>query len=98
MSSSNTEQLKAYLSKMTVEERKAFAKACLTTLGNLQQIIYVPIKLLGLSQKNGWPHQIAVMHVRNWMEKLFLSMNLLWLVATSKTHHFILIADVTHCQ
>jgi len=41
MSSSNTEQLKAYLSKMTVEERKAFAKACLTTLGNLQQIIYV---------------------------------------------------------
>ncbi|MFX6761508.1 hypothetical protein ABTP29_16500 [Acinetobacter baumannii] len=41
MSSSNTEQLKAYLSKMTIEERKAFAKACLTTLGNLQQIIYV---------------------------------------------------------
>ncbi|MCU4709976.1 helix-turn-helix domain-containing protein [Acinetobacter pittii] len=41
MSSSNTERLKVYLSKMTLEERKSFAKACLTTLGNLQQIIYV---------------------------------------------------------
>ncbi|MEN3978228.1 hypothetical protein [Acinetobacter sp. CWB-B33] len=41
MSSSNTEQLKAYFSKLTLEARKNFAKDCLTTVGNLQQIIYV---------------------------------------------------------
>lgn len=41
MSSSNTEQLKSYLSNLTPEGRKTFAKECLTTVGNLQQIIYV---------------------------------------------------------
>ncbi|MDQ8996343.1 hypothetical protein [Acinetobacter soli] len=41
MSSSNTEQLKNYLQGMSIDDRKKFAKACLTTLGNLQQIIYV---------------------------------------------------------
>jgi len=41
MSSSNVEQLKIYLLGLTPEGRKEFAKACLTTVGNLQQIIYV---------------------------------------------------------
>ncbi|QQN40391.1 hypothetical protein [Acinetobacter sp. CS-2] len=41
MSSSNTEQLKSYLLSLTPEGRKNFAKECLTTVGNLQQIIYV---------------------------------------------------------
>jgi DNA-binding transcriptional regulator YdaS (Cro superfamily) len=41
MTHSNTEQLKQYLLEMSLTERKEFAKACLTTLGNLQQIIYV---------------------------------------------------------
>ncbi|RKG36862.1 MULTISPECIES: hypothetical protein [Acinetobacter] len=41
MSSSNTEQLKNHLLSLTLEGREAFAKECLTTVGNLQQIIYV---------------------------------------------------------
>lgn len=41
MTQSNTEQLKNYLSGLTLEGRKTFAKECLTTVGNLQQIIYV---------------------------------------------------------
>lgn len=41
MSLSNTENLKVFLAKMTVEQRKEFAQSCKTTLGNLQQIIYV---------------------------------------------------------
>lgn len=41
MSSSNAEQLKSYLLSLTPEGRKTFAKECLTTVGNLQQIIYV---------------------------------------------------------
>lgn len=41
MSSSNTEQLKSYLLGLTPEGRETFAKECLTTVGNLQQIIYV---------------------------------------------------------
>ncbi|WP_336148268.1 hypothetical protein [Acinetobacter ursingii] len=41
MSSPNTETLKQYLLSMPPSERLEFAKACLTTLGNLQQIIYV---------------------------------------------------------
>lgn len=41
MSSSNVEQLKIYLLGLTPDGRKEFAKECLTTVGNLQQIIYV---------------------------------------------------------
>ncbi|MDH2047196.1 MAG: hypothetical protein DI542_08765 [Acinetobacter johnsonii] len=41
MSSSSVEKLKTYLSGLSVEGRKDFAKECLTTVGNLQQIIYV---------------------------------------------------------
>ncbi|MGA8882645.1 MAG: hypothetical protein WB445_03345 [Acinetobacter sp.] len=41
MSSSNTEQLKNYLLGLTSEGRETFAKECSTTVGNLQQIIYV---------------------------------------------------------
>lgn len=41
MSSSNVELLKNYLLKLTPEARKDFAKECSTTVGNLQQIIYV---------------------------------------------------------
>ncbi|WP_374663880.1 hypothetical protein [Acinetobacter sp.] len=41
MSSSNTEKLKTYLLSLTPEGREAFAKECATTVGNLQQIIYV---------------------------------------------------------
>lgn len=41
MTSSNTEQLKSYFLGLTPERREAFAKECLTTVGNLQQIIYV---------------------------------------------------------
>ena len=37
----NTEQLKNFLLSIKPMEREAFAKACLTTVGNLQQIIYV---------------------------------------------------------
>lgn len=41
MSSSSSEQLKIYLLGLTPEAREAFAKKCSTTVGNLQQIIYV---------------------------------------------------------
>lgn len=41
MSSKNTDQLKRYLLELTSQDRKVFAKKCLTTVGNLQQIIYV---------------------------------------------------------
>lgn len=41
MSLANTEQLKEFLLSMKPVERESFAKACLTTVGNLQQIIYV---------------------------------------------------------
>ena len=41
MSSSSVEKLKTYLSGLSVVGRKEFAKECLTTVGNLQQIIYV---------------------------------------------------------
>ena len=41
MSHSNVEQLKTYLLKLSPEGRQNFARACLTTVGNLQQIIYV---------------------------------------------------------
>lgn len=44
MSSLNTEKLKAYLSDMTIQERRTFAKECKTSLGNLNQIIYVSKK------------------------------------------------------
>lgn len=44
MSSLNTEKLKAYLSGMTIQERRTFAKECKTSLGNLNQIIYVSKK------------------------------------------------------
>lgn len=40
MSSANTTELKAYLSQLSTEERKAFAKRCQTTLGYLNQIMY----------------------------------------------------------
>lgn len=41
MSLANTKQLKEFLLSMKPVERENFAKACLTTVGNLQQIIYV---------------------------------------------------------
>ena len=41
MSLSDVNQLKDYLSQMSLDERKDFAKQCKTSLGNLQQIIYV---------------------------------------------------------
>lgn len=41
MSSSNVELLKNYLLGLAPEARKDFAKECSTTVGNLQQIIYV---------------------------------------------------------
>ncbi|SPL71957.1 helix-turn-helix domain-containing protein [Acinetobacter stercoris] len=41
MTQSNTEQLKSYFMKLSTDERAEFAKQCLTTVGNLQQIIYV---------------------------------------------------------
>lgn len=41
MSSSNVDLLKNYLSELTPTAREEFAKECLTTVGNLQQIIYV---------------------------------------------------------
>ena len=41
MDFSDPQSLKSFLSTMTVEQRKEFARACKTTLGNLQQIIYV---------------------------------------------------------
>ncbi|AXY60217.1 hypothetical protein [Acinetobacter sp. WCHAc010052] len=41
MSASNVELLKNYLLGLTPEAREKFAKECSTTVGNLQQIIYV---------------------------------------------------------
>lgn len=41
MSSTGAEQLKRFLSQKSIDERNHFAKVCGTTLGNLQQIIYV---------------------------------------------------------
>lgn len=41
MSLSRVNLLKQYLSNMSIDERKDFAKACKTSLGNLQQIVYV---------------------------------------------------------
>lgn len=41
MSSSNIEQLKQFIYSMTPDEREKFAEKCLTTIGNLKQIIYV---------------------------------------------------------
>lgn len=41
MSSSSSEKLKIYLLGLTPEAREVFAKECSTTVGNLQQIIYV---------------------------------------------------------
>lgn len=41
MTSPNTEQLKNYFLSLSIDGRKAFARECLTTIGNLQQVIYV---------------------------------------------------------
>ncbi|WP_411690591.1 hypothetical protein [Acinetobacter towneri] len=41
MRKANTDQLKTFLKGMTLSERKAFASSCSTTVGNLNQIIYV---------------------------------------------------------
>ncbi|RZG76824.1 hypothetical protein EXE10_19715 [Acinetobacter sp. WCHAc060033] len=41
MTQTNTEQLKSYFMNLSADERVEFAKKCLTTVGNLQQIIYV---------------------------------------------------------
>ena len=40
MSSSQTIELKNYLSQLTPSERKAFAKRCQTSIGYLNQIMY----------------------------------------------------------
>lgn len=41
MRKANTDQLKNFLKGMTLSEREAFALSCSTTVGNLNQIIYV---------------------------------------------------------
>ncbi len=41
MASVNTNQLKVFLKGMKAEDKEVFAKKCLTTVGNLNQIIYV---------------------------------------------------------
>lgn len=38
---SSVDQLKEHLKKMSTQEKKDFAKACSTTIGNLNQIVYV---------------------------------------------------------
>ena len=41
MSKTNVEQLKSYMKSMDAKEKESFAKDCSTTVGNLNQIIYV---------------------------------------------------------
>lgn len=40
MSSSNTHQLKSFLSSLTIQEKEVFADQCSTTIGYLNQIMY----------------------------------------------------------
>lgn len=40
MSSSNTHQLKSFLTSLTIQEKDDFAKQCSTTVGYLNQIMY----------------------------------------------------------
>lgn len=65
MSSSNVDLLKNYLSELTPAAREEFAKECLTTVGNLQQIIYV-------NKKCGAPLAIRIDKLQSYRNKKHL--------------------------